>query len=242
MQTQTNYENAGWDFTSTWEIPGALGTADSVESVCVIYGASEDEVWISLARTINGSTVRYIERFSPRNWGTDKDDCFFVDSGLTYDSTAATTISGLTHLNGETVQVLADGAVHPDCLVASGSITLNYSASTVQIGLPYTSTVKPMKIDLQGLGLSTTMRIHKVIANFYQTLGGLCGPATNNMDRLIFRTAADPMDASPPIYTGTKEFTYTGGFSRTGDIIIQQDQPLPMTLLSLTLLLSADND
>jgi hypothetical protein len=57
-----------------------------VESVAVISGTAEDEVWISIKRTINSSDVRYIEQMQPFNWGTDQNDVFFVDSGLTFDA------------------------------------------------------------------------------------------------------------------------------------------------------------
>jgi hypothetical protein len=84
-----------------------MGTA-AVESVAVIPASDEDEVWLSVQRTVDSSTVRYIERMKPHDWGSDAEDMFFIDSGLTYDSTATTTITGLDHLEGETVSILGD--------------------------------------------------------------------------------------------------------------------------------------
>ena len=66
------------------------------EDVGVIPGVTEDEIWWIVNRTINGSTKRYIEYFKPRDWGSDQKDCFFVDSGLTFDGGDAVTITGIT--------------------------------------------------------------------------------------------------------------------------------------------------
>jgi len=67
-----------------------------VESVCVIPSTNEDEVWFAIERTVNGSTVRYIEQMQPQDWGTDQADAFFVDSGLSFDNGGTKTITGIT--------------------------------------------------------------------------------------------------------------------------------------------------
>jgi hypothetical protein len=143
MKTKSTYVD--WDFTDIWYMVGTVAWRDTdnsnnmgANSVCVIPGTTEDEVWITITRAINDNLVRYVERIKPRNWGTDQEDCFFVDSGLTYDSTAATTFSGLHHLEGEEVAILGDGAVMPSQTVSSGSITLPEAVSVAQIGLAYT--------------------------------------------------------------------------------------------------------
>ena len=80
--------------------------AGNVESVAVIPGATEDEVWISIKRTINNSVVRYIEQFQPLNFGTEQRDAFFINSGLTFDGGAAINITSITL--GTPVLVLAN--------------------------------------------------------------------------------------------------------------------------------------
>ncbi|KKK86708.1 hypothetical protein LCGC14_2760530, partial [marine sediment metagenome] len=84
-----------------------------VQSVCVIPGSAEDEVWLTIKRTMTGVNsgvfVIYVERMASRTF-TDIDDCFFVNSGRTIThNTAQTTIAGLLHLEGETVALLGDG-------------------------------------------------------------------------------------------------------------------------------------
>ena len=67
----------------------------TVESGAVIPNDDYDEFWISTARTVNGSTVRAIERMKPFDWGDSQRDCFFVDAGTTWDGGAAATITGI---------------------------------------------------------------------------------------------------------------------------------------------------
>ena len=100
---------------------------------------NEDEFFIIVKRTINGATRRYVEHLTLFDYGTDQKDAFFVDSGLTYSGSAATVISGLDHLEGQSVSILADGSTHPNKTVSGGSITLERSSTKVNIGLGYTS-------------------------------------------------------------------------------------------------------
>ena len=80
------------------------GATGSFESVSVIPGTDEDEVWVVVKRTIDDSDVRYVEQFQPRDWG-DQEDCFFVDSGLSYDGGATVAITNITRANPAVVTV-----------------------------------------------------------------------------------------------------------------------------------------
>jgi len=213
------------------------GASGEFESVAIIYGGenSEDEVWVTVKRTINSNTVRYVERFYTRTMESDMDDMKYLDSFLTYDSTETSTITGLSHLEGETVQVLGDGLVQATKVVdSSGEIEIATAASTVQVGLGYTSTLKPMKLDISSLGLATTKKISRAIINLYNTVGGEMGTTTSNMKDIPTGTSA--------LFSGEKELSMPGGYSRTGDIIVRQTNPLPMTVLSLTLDVGASAD
>lgn len=362
-----------------------------VESADVIPGVTEDEVWIIVKRTINGSTKRYIEYFMPRDWGDDQADCFFVDSGLSFDggdavditgitkadpavvtvsiyptdgdgnnledgdqirlrgvvgmtevntkvytisnpnTTAKTfelrdkldsvdinslsftlfkssitgdieyesdviknvsaadiaaiafgttvtgtgipsdttivsigddsftisnkatetntsvtitakgnvhqvdnTFSGLDHLEAKTVSVLGDGSVHANVVVSSGVVTLTEYYNKVHIGLPFKSSLKPMKLAVPGVSIrGKKKRIHQIIFSFYKTLGAKFGPA-KGIDTIPFRKTTDAMGFPPPLFTGEKVETFPGGFELDGDIYVEQTQPLPMTVRSIT--------
>src|SRR5690606_3050614 len=114
---------------------GGDGIVESIETIPSPDGG-RDEVWLIVRREIDGQTRRYVE-YIERPWerGDDPADVFYVDSGLTYDGPPTTTISGLDHLEGETVQIAANGASHPDRTVTNGQITLDRPASKVTVGL-----------------------------------------------------------------------------------------------------------
>jgi hypothetical protein len=179
--------------------------------------------------------VRYIEYMEKYRTGTDS---FFVDCGLTYDGAPATTISGLDHLEGETVAVLADGAVHPQRTVVGGEIELQLSASVVQIGLPYTMTVRTLRLEAgaeDGTAQGKTMRIHNIVLRLFETGAGLWyGPDTTTMDELPARSSGDAMDAPVPLSTGdTDILAWPGEYEQGSHVTIQHRLPTPCTLVAV---------
>lgn len=215
-----------------------LGGDGIVESlVCVPSPADDrDDLWMVVRRTIDGATVRYIEFMQPEyEAGDAQEDAFYVDCGLTYDGAAATTISGLDHLEGETVDVLADGASHPQRTVASGSITLQRSASVVQIGLPCPAKLATMRLNAgaaDGTAQGKTKRVTKMKVRLLSTLGGKLGPTESTLDEILFRSSGDPMDAAPPVFTGDKELPWRGGYETDAFVWYVNEQPLPVTVVA----------
>ena len=220
-------------------IGGSYGSGDAVvESVACIPtpDGTADEAWLIVKRTVDGDTVRYIEYITPYFDGEDSVDAFYVDCGLTYDGVAADVISGLDHLEGETVSILADGATHPDRVVSGGSITLNREAEIVHIGLPYESNIETLQIEAgsaDGTSLGKTKRIHRVAVRLYKTLGMKYGPSSDKLDALTFRTSADSLGNPPALFTGDKQINWNGAYETEGTMYFRQDQPLPMTILGL---------
>ena len=217
----------------------AGGTAAVIESIAVIPTPDEksDELWMSVKRWVNGAEVRYIE-FLTEFWreGNDQEDAFCVDSGLTYDDVPATNISGLGHLEGETVRILADGAAHPDKVVTSGAVTLDRSSSVVHLGLAYAPSFKSLRFDAgakDGTSQGKTKRINNVTVRFYQTLGAFIGPSLSEMDEINFREGDDLMDTAPPLFDGDKLVNWQGSYDNDGFIIIEQRQPFPMTIIAV---------
>jgi len=213
----------------------------TVESVAVIPGksatgnASEDEVWLLVNRTIKGATKRYIERMMPWDWGDGQEDAFFVDCGITYDGDPVTEIDDLDHLEGETVSVCADGGVQTDKVVTDGKIQLDSAGSVVHIGIGYTSTLKPMRPAVGTLGLGSVNKICRSAITFYKTAGAQYGTDEDDMFEIPFRDFGDDMDTAIPLFTGTKELDPPGGYEREGDFIIQQDKPLPCSVLAIVM-------
>lgn len=212
------------------------GTGVVVESIAVIPGTSYSEVWAIIKRTINGSTKRYVEVMQPFFNAMDKEDAFFVDSGLTYNGTPATTISGLDHLEGETVTILADGAALPSDTVSGGSITLPNSYSVVTVGLGYNSDIEPVYQE-GGSRLGVTQmnmaKITQLGLRLYETLNLKIGSDSSNLKTVNFRTGSDLMDNTPALYTGDKLLDFDDDWELNYNVYIRQDLPYPMTIVSL---------
>lgn len=207
------------------------------ESVACVKEGSEHVLYAVVKRTINSRTVRYIERLHTRKF-TDAEDAFFVDSGLTYDSTATDTITGLWHLEGEEVAVLADGAVHPNVTVTAGAITLEGDASVVQIGLPITADVQtlPLSFEAQAFGQGVQKNINGVALRLKDTSGIKIGPTFTAADMVEMTMRSDePYGTAPALMTGVEEVTILPEWGDDAQLCIRQDAPLPATILSMTL-------
>ncbi len=219
---------------------GSFGSGDAVcESVASISGTlTEDELWVIIKRTVNGATKRYVECFSEFDFDeTTATDFRFVDSHLIYDGSATTTLTGLSHLEGQTVSILADGATHADKVVSSGSISLDRSTSKAVVGLSYDSVLQTMRIEggaAEGTSQGKTKRISKVTLRLFETVGAKVGPSLTNLETVPFRTSSDPMDT--PVSTliaGDKEIEFRDDYNTDGFIFIKQDQPLPLSVLAI---------
>ncbi len=210
-------------------LAGTLTDSD-IESVAVINGSPEDEVWVIVERTIGGSTVRYIEQFQPRDFG-DSTDAIFVDACVTYDSTASSAMTGLTHLIGQTVYVLADGVEFDTEIVdGSGNITLSLggvttTASTVQMGLGYEVQLRTMP--LSWLGGQTIQgkqkKISEVISRWYKSGDFSIGKDADNLQTYSITNQTTDIDRK----------TFPAGWDRNAYIFVYQLSPEPLTLLSI---------
>ena len=208
-----------------------------VESIITLpTDSGEDELYMIVKRTINGATKRYVEVMKTFDFGGDTTAAFFVDSGLVYSGSATTTLSGLYHLEGETMSVLANGATHPDKSVSSGGITLDFSATSGAVGFGYTSEMQTLRLEAgssDGTSQGKPKRIHDITVRFHETVGAEVGTDSGTADRIFFRDSSMNMDEAVPLFTGDKEIEFAGGFVDGDRIYVRQSQPLPMTVLAL---------
>lgn len=147
-----------------------------------------------------------------------------------------TTISGLNHLEGATVSVLADGAVQPDKVVTSGSITLSLAAATVHIGCGYNSDGQMLRLEAgsqDGTALGKTRRIHRVGFLLHRSLGLKIGMNFDELTELTFRNSTDPMTRAPAIFSGVISETLAADYDFQNEIAWRQSQPLPSTILAV---------
>ena len=202
-------EVSGW---TKWETDG------EIESVAVVV----DEVYFIVKRTINSSTVRYLEQLDADSY-TDANKIVTLGS-------AGTAVTGLAHLNGQACRVRVDGEVRTNATPASGAITLGETGTVIEVGIDYTTTVKtmPVNMDFQdGPTLTRKKRIIKVVPNVYQSLG-----VSINGDRFIDRNFGLTLGSAPTPYTGIREM-YLLGWTDLAQVEITQADPTPMTVLGL---------
>jgi hypothetical protein len=212
------------------------GTNANIEGICIIPGSSEDELWLGVGRTINSSSKKYIELLRPKFEFTTKENARYLDCSVTYEGASATVITGLDHLTGETISVLANGSVHRDVTVSGGSITLEYAVTNAVFGFNFTSELITLSPDVGsqiGSALSSITRVTEVALKFKDTLGGEYGYDSSNTDIIPFREASDNMNSSPELFSGFKVLKFNSGFNRDFKVYLKQEQPLPMTVLNI---------
>jgi len=236
-------ELVGFTFNRNQEVLGwhrhPVGGDGSVECMEAIPSpdGTQDDLWMIVRRTINGETKRYIERMEKDFIeSTDITNAFFVDSGLTYNGAPVTTLSGLDHLEGEEVAILADGSAHPRATVQSGSIELQRETTVAHVGLPYDSVLQTMRLEAgaeDGTAQGKTKRITKAVFRFLSTVGAKAGDSMENLDEIQFRRPSNPMDQAVPPFSGDKLIEWPGNYDFDGYLIVKQEQPLPMTVLAI---------
>jgi len=207
------------------------------ESVAVLpssdnEGSDEDEVWCVVKRTINGVTRRHIEHFAVGNArkqeANDSDNLWYLDAAVKTTGSGLTTITGLDHLEGETVCVLADG-IKGSYVVSSGSITLDVAADTVIVGLPITSTFEPFDLETEQ-GLSKRKQLYDSKLLVWRSLGGSVAHDGKEYQDIVYHVAGETMDESVPLKDGWIEVFHESGYSRSKYWRIQHDEPHPFTL------------
>jgi hypothetical protein len=292
------------------------------ESCTAVAEGNEDRVYVVVKRTINGNSVRYVERMASRQI-TTLEACFFVDAGLTYDgtNTTATTVtvsggttwgpsdvltitasspifafpattdvndaivltdsagnkyrlriigtssttvatarvdvtlpvalrntattvwafardsvSGLGHLEGATVSILADGAVQPQETVSSGSVTLDRAAVLIHVGLPYESDLQtlPAVMSIDGYGQGRYKNVNKAYLRVFKSSGIFVGPTADRLVEAKQRTT-EPYGTPPSLKSDEIDVDLKPAWRAGGQVYIRQADPLPLTVVGLTL-------
>lgn len=218
-----------------------LGGDGIAESVAVIPGDEADQVWFIVRRTINGQTKRYIEYLAPQHEPGDPiEDAHYVDCGLIYEGAATSGVSGLDHLEGETVTILADGAVLPPQVVSGGAITLpdGRTASKIHVGLGFNAEGQTLPVAVSrgdGSGLGRPKRVAGCLVDVLDSAPlKVAGPG-GDWEQTHRRSAGDPMGSPPPLKTGFAELSVDSSWEESGEISFLSDTPLPSVIRSITL-------
>lgn len=234
---QREHKVWGWHRHTTKTAAGA----SQFESVATISEDGRDATYVIVKRTIDGSTKRYVERIEKREL-VNAEDAFCVDSGLSYAGSAATSFSGLDHLEGEEVAILADGNVVKGKTVSSGTITLDIAAAKVHIGLAYTPVIELLDMDAPSSEetlKAKSVSVSKVYIEVEKSRGGWVGPRvdvnsamTSNFNEIKPRFDGDGYD-SISLKTHKQEIIVDPIWSKGGGVRIEQRDPLPLNILSV---------
>jgi hypothetical protein len=221
-----------------WHHHDTLGAFLSVSAIPGSY--RETTVWAAVKRILPGGTKYYIEQMDTVFNSEEAEWARFLDSFITYLDVPATVFTGLSHLEGLSVSIIADGAIIPDQVVASGTVTLPYAASHVTIGLSYVSEVVPCvpDIDLKdGTALGRMQQICCLDVELFRTVGLTVGRyingGTEKTEDIIFRTPTDPLGGALPLYTGIKRISFVEGWDSRTLYFLRKSDPLPLTILGV---------
>jgi len=213
-----------------------VDTGAYYESVCCLPGAVEDSVYFIVRRTVNGSTVRHVEKLAPEAW-ENMEDVWRLRSAVEYDGASTTSITGLSHLEGATVYAWTDGYQQGPFTVASGAITLTYAASYVITGLLYEGKYKSARV-MGGSSMGTAMTQDRKVVRIgllpYRTAPGALkwGRDFTNMEAL---KGPDPVsyDAAMVEITDDINKPFAGASSKDPRVCLSMPTAGPATVLGL---------
>ncbi len=205
-------------------------TDGEFESVATIREGYEDVPYFVVKRTINGQTKRYIERMKSRIV-SDAKDGFFVDSGLIYDGAPVSSVSGLEHLEGKEVIILADGGVITGKTVNSGIVNLDVSASKIIVGLPYEFEMKTLNFEgenTQGAKKiinKISIKVDRSRPDFF---------IANGDKEFQLERSIESINDAGHLQDGDVEAVPFAEHSSEVQVHLKQKYPLPLTVLSVT--------
>lgn len=207
-------------------------TDGTFESVAVIpqTAGKADQVWVIVKRTINSVVKRYVEvldedasELGGRLWTSLQTDCAKV---YNLAGVPTTSLTELSHLEGKTVDVVADDSFRGTKVVTAGVVTLDESASKyVEVGLHYDSELQTMRPAVENQMVEGLPRSWiKLWVRLFETIGGKL-----NNERLQYPPA--PLNKTA-LFTGDRDVT-AYGVNPEGYVTMLQDQPYPMTVLAV---------
>ena len=216
-------------------------TNGAVERVAVIPNpqTGRGQLWMMVQRVIDGETVRYIEYMTEPHepvTANDTADYNFLDCSLSYSGDAVTEISNLDHLEGQSVQVWADGSRHDSKTVTGGAITLDREASTVHVGIHTTAYVLTLPVDA-GAAVGTpqgkTKMVGRASVRFVQTIGAKIGQTLQTLETVFRRQSSDLQGQPVALRAGIQLVNFEAAHDTEGQFYVVQDIPAPMTITAL---------
>jgi hypothetical protein len=217
----------------------AQETVPVVKSLALVTdpSATRDELYAIVLRYINGRSRRYIEYMS-KIWEVDdsQEDAFHVDCGwTTVNSPTTDTVTGLWHLEGETVGVYVDGMKHVDLTVTNGKVTLNRAGTIITLGYYFNSDGQTLPLDggtPDGSAQGKIRRISKIGFWLVDTLGLKFGRDADHLTEIIVRQWGANFGEATPLFTGVVRERFEGTYDKLGQVYWRSDGPFPANVLA----------
>ncbi len=206
-------------------------TKGEFEAVAVVREGFEDVPYFVVKRVVNGQTKRFIERMASRIVNKTEDG-IFLDSCLCYEGVPVEKISGLEHLEGEKINVLADGDLLNNVIVHNGSVNLRYPASKVVAGLPYEFEMQTLNLEGENTnGLSKIINSVNIIVDKSREDFFIIG--TNGDVSQNSRSIESINDANY-LYSGNVISFAFSDYTSKATVHIKQTNPFPITVNAIT--------
>lgn len=208
----------------------------TIEDITAVSYNNAFDVYMVINRTIDGATKRYVEILTQPFFNDDQTTCTFLDSAIYYSGSETTTLTGLSHLEGEEVYVMGDDGANGSFTVSSGQITLTTGVSDATIGIKYNINGETQPIDVgknNGAAVGSSAYISKVYLDFYETNGCNVGySSTSSLQAVDFRPD-NTINVGYEPQTGIYIVTLHNSNERTAKLYFEQPFPLPFTLRSI---------
>ena len=240
MTTRKSENVRGFNEIVLGGVGDANGNPPKVIDACVVAGINdgEEDLYLLVERYINGATVRFIEVLeAPYRIGKAKEDMLYLDCGVTYSGSLATSISGLGYLEGEVVTVYNNGNIETHT-VTSGGITLNNAATKAHIGYSYEGILRTLPLttstrqDQAGsLGVVRSLSACKVM--LWESLGGFVRGVQSGIEQPFIYELGQPMDVPQALFTGFQSVSLADRNQESLQIEIVQSLPVPMTVQAI---------
>lgn len=235
-----------------------LQTDGEIESICAVTEGGHDSLYAVIQRPRGNGLWRYVERLAlpyereaarkPAICDADPaaaqaqgicccmsptgiEHAAYLDSAVSYCGDPADRFSGLEHLEGRTVSALADGDVVHGLVVANGAVSLPAEARVVTVGIPYVATIQTLPVVMQN-GAGKRQGASRAVVRLLDSRGMTVGVDPDRLQAPKPRLDAGWNEPSDLI-SGDCEVVFDAQWSSDLGVIVQQAEPLPMTVLGV---------
>lgn len=205
------------------------------------------------AEGVTGFTLWEFEQFTAVDVAVTNDELFalFTDGSTSYlvrfqsdlvtdfgvkTSTPANGIfTGLSHLEGMTVDIVGDGAYEGQAVVSGGQVAVDSDKTTTEVGLNFVPLIEtmPLNIPLQnGPNFAEPKKVNRVAVDYFESLGIIVKNSVGQRARIVSKTMGLNSFSDPTPETDRKDIWFLG-WDNVATVTITQEEPVPMTVLSI---------